>query len=128
VNLTTIVEEYVAAAMRRAEAEKLDSGTIIAVVPGLGGLVVTGADPHDCAAGLYGRLEEWIIVSIARGFELPVLDGIDPNSKHETLLETYDPNRIASARIDPPNFYASEEEFETALDVLHSENDSRRPA
>ena len=127
-NLTTIVEEYVAAAMRRAEAEKLDSGTIIAVVPGFGGLVATGVDPHSCAANLYGRLEEWIMVSIARGFELPVLDGIDPNSRHETLLETYDPNRIASARIDPPNFYASEEEFEAALDVPHSENDSRRPA
>ena len=127
-NLTTIVEEYVAAAMRSAEAEKLDSGTIIAIVSGFGGLVATGADSHSCAANLYGRLQEWIMVSLARGFELPVLDGTDLNSNREALLATYDPNSVASARRDPPNFYASEEEFEAALDVLHSENDSRRPA
>ena len=71
--LTTVVEDYVNAAIGNAEVAELESGTVGATVPGCPGIVASGADVHQCAEDLYHRLETWVLVSLARGNDLPVI-------------------------------------------------------
>ena len=114
-DLITIVEDYVNAAMRQASLEVLEDGSLVAWVPGLEGVVATGADRHECAEGLYRRLEEWVKVGLARGIRLPVFDGIDLNSDVSRTLATYHPDRLQSARSTGREFFADTEQFKKAL-------------
>lgn len=84
--LITIVEDYVLAAMRRAVFERLEGGTIAATVPEAFGVVAFGGDGRECLGNLYERLADWALVSLERGYELPVLDDIDLNSEMRRIL------------------------------------------
>src|SRR5437660_711403 len=72
--ILTIVEDYVMAAMRHAELEDLELGGVGAYVPECPGVLAFGDDVHECAAGLYSRLEEWVRLCLRRGQTLPVID------------------------------------------------------
>src|SRR5438105_4432242 len=87
--LLTIVEAYVNAAMEHARVEEQPDGTIAAYVPECKGVLAFGADVHECAADLYQRLEDWVRVSLARGNPLPIIDGVDLNPEARRILATY---------------------------------------
>jgi hypothetical protein len=110
--LLTIVERYIMAAMEQAEAEALEEGGVVATVPGLVGIVASGADVHDCAVDLYTRLEDWVRVVIEQGFELPVFGGIDLNAEASALRATYHRQPVASAGGE---YFTDEDEFLAAL-------------
>jgi predicted RNase H-like HicB family nuclease len=112
VQLLTVVESYVQAALERAEVEQLADGTIGAYVPECKGILAFGADAHECAVELYRLLEEWVIVSLANGNELPVIAAIDLNCDADSLLVTYSPERLAEARRE---VFEDETQFEEAL-------------
>jgi len=118
VQLTTAVEDYLTAALRRADVEQVEGGMFVASVSGLPGIIAGGVDVHECARELYRRLEEWVLVSLARGQKLPVLDGIDLNSDANRVLATYDRERVASARQSGRRVLENEQELEAALDEL----------
>ena len=86
--LITIVEDYVVALMKRAQAEVIGDA-VVATVPDAPGVVASGADQHDCATDLYRRLEDWVRVFVARGYELPIIDGIDLNGERGRSLAGY---------------------------------------
>ncbi|MGD9894355.1 MAG: type II toxin-antitoxin system HicB family antitoxin [Dehalococcoidia bacterium] len=111
--LLTVVEHYVAAAMKRAETEQLEDGTIAATVPGCPGIVAFGADSHECAIELYARLEEWVKVSLMARHPLPVIDGIDLNVEANQILATYDNGATSS---EDNEFYIDEQALEAAFD------------
>ena len=116
--LITIVEDYIYAAMQHASLEQLEDGTLVAWVPGLEGVIATGANRHECSEGLYRRLEDWVKVGLARGIELPLIDGIDLNSDSSRTLATYHPDRLESARSASREFFEDSEQFLKALAAL----------
>jgi predicted RNase H-like HicB family nuclease len=88
-SLTTIVEDYVVAALRHAVPETDEDGTFGAWIPEIPGLVAFGADVHECARNLYGLLEEWVRERLVVGDEMPVIDGIDLNSEAGQTRASY---------------------------------------
>jgi hypothetical protein len=111
--LVTIVEDYVAAALRHAVVEQYDNGMLAATVPG-SGVVATGADPHECAADLYRRLEEWIYTALTQGWHVPVFDGIDLNADPERVLATYRAPRMEQT--SHRQLFEDEQELEAEFD------------
>jgi len=87
--LLTIVQDYIISALRRATVEQMEDGTLAAYVPEIRGVVAFGADVHECARELYVLLEQWVQVSLTKGYELPVLEGIDLNSEASRILASY---------------------------------------
>jgi predicted RNase H-like HicB family nuclease len=111
--LLTVVQDYVIAALKRAVVEKLEDGTLAAYVPEIRGVVAFGADNHECARELYTLIEEWMQVSLTKGYELPILDDIDPNTEAARVLASYHkPIDVESASGD---FFANEEELAAAF-------------
>lgn len=110
----TIVEAYVNALMNRAEVEHLEDGTVGAYVPEVKGVLAYGADVHECAAKLYKELEDWVKVSLSRGYQLPVVDDINLNTEASRILSTYHDG------VTPPEgeFYADEQQLFAALRSL----------
>ncbi|RMH15556.1 MAG: type II toxin-antitoxin system HicB family antitoxin [Acidobacteria bacterium] len=73
--------DYVEAAMARAHYDKLEDGTFGGRIPGCLGVVAFGDTLRTCEAELRSTLEDWILLGLKLGHELPVIAGIDLNSK-----------------------------------------------
>ena len=72
--------EYVQAAMKHAEYEIIeDDGRYYGHIPGLQGLWADGDTMEECQQTLRECLEEWLMLGIRLGHEIPVIDGIDLN-------------------------------------------------
>jgi predicted RNase H-like HicB family nuclease len=69
--------EYLHAAMRHAEYERLDDGDWYAHIPGLPGLWASAKTVEDTRNDLLAALEDWLYVNayVARR-ELPQFDGL----------------------------------------------------
>jgi hypothetical protein len=91
--IKTVVEDYLLAAMKRAEVARAKNGTLVLTVPEFPGTVACGADPLECLEDLYRRLEKWVLLSLARGYSLPPMpaqDGvIDLNTEDNRALAAY---------------------------------------
>jgi uncharacterized protein UPF0150 len=89
----TVVEDYLLAAMKRAEGVRDKNGTLVLTVPDFPGTVASGAEPLECLEDLYRRLEKWVLRSLKQGYPLPPLPVpggvIDLNSQASRALATY---------------------------------------
>ncbi len=73
-----VLPKYIRAAMRHAEYECIeDDGSIFAIIPGFDGLWASGPTKHQVNEELESALEGWILLGIAHGHEIPIIDGID---------------------------------------------------
>ena len=79
--LITIVEGYIYAALQHAEVERMEDGTLVATVPELPGIIAFGADQHECSKELYRLIEESLRIWLRKGYDAPVIDGIDLSSE-----------------------------------------------
>jgi len=70
-----MITRYIERALERARYELLADGTFAATVRGLRGVVATGATLEACRRALAEVIEEWLLVRVARGLEVPSLDG-----------------------------------------------------
>jgi predicted RNase H-like HicB family nuclease len=69
--------EYLHAAMRHAEYERLEEGGWYAHIPGLPGLWASAGTVEDTRNDLLSALEDWLYVNAYVGhLELPQFDGI----------------------------------------------------
>jgi hypothetical protein len=89
----TVVEDYLLAAMKRAEGARAPNGTLILTVPDFPGTVASGAEPLEGLEDLYRRLEKWVLLSLERGYPLPPMPTqggvIDLNTEANRVLATY---------------------------------------
>jgi len=69
--------EYLQAAMRHAEYERLDDGDWYAHIPGLVGLWASAKTVEDTRNDLFSALEDWLYINayIAQ-LKLPEFDGV----------------------------------------------------
>ncbi len=71
-----MVTDYIRAAMSRARYEILAGDhTFYGEIPGFEGVWANSPTLESCREQLEEVLEEWILVRVARGLELPVVDG-----------------------------------------------------
>lgn len=74
-----MLTEYIRAAMRHAKYEILEDGTFFGTIPGLKGLWANGQTLEACREELQSTLEDWILVRVRLGHEIPAIDDIDLN-------------------------------------------------
>jgi predicted RNase H-like HicB family nuclease len=68
-----MIRRYLDAALARARYTELEDGSYGAEVRGLRGVIATGATLEECRKSLQEVVEEWILVRVARGLEVPAL-------------------------------------------------------
>ena len=76
-NAMAVLTEYLQAAMRHAEYERLDDGDWYAHIPGLAGLWASGKTVEDTRNDLLSALEDWLYVNAyVAQLKLPEFDGV----------------------------------------------------
>ncbi len=73
-----MITDYVRGAMRQAKYELLpEDNTFYGEIPGFDGVYATGSTLEACRDELEEVLEEWILLRVSQGLQVPVVDGID---------------------------------------------------
>lgn len=78
-----VLSDYIEQAMEQAEFDKLEDGTYGGSIPSCPGVLAFGSTLRECETELRSTLEDWILVGLKLGHELPVVSGIDLNAEPE---------------------------------------------
>ncbi len=78
-----ILSDYLENALAQAEYDKLEDGTFFGRIPSCKGVVAFAATLRECEAELRSTLEDWVLVGLKLGHDLPILDNLDLNGKPE---------------------------------------------
>lgn len=70
-----MIRDYPDEALRRAKYSPLEGGSFAAEVRGLRGVVAIGGTLEECRETLQEVVEEWVLVRVARGLDVPSLGG-----------------------------------------------------
>ncbi len=81
-----ILSDYVELALQEAEYDKLEDNTFAGRIPSCKGVVAFAATLRECESELRSTLEDWVLVGLKLGHELPVLSNINLNR-----APTYEP-------------------------------------
>ncbi len=76
-----MLTEYIAAGLRNAHYEMMESGRFFGSIPQCKGAWADAETLEACREELRGALESWIVGGLRHGDHLPVLDGIDLNRR-----------------------------------------------
>ena len=68
-----MIRQYLDAALERARYTEFEDGSYGAEVRGLRGVIATGASLEECRTSLQQVVEEWVLVRVARGRDVPAL-------------------------------------------------------
>ena len=68
-----ILSDYVEMALEQAEYDKLDDETFAGRIPSCKGVVAFAGTLRECESELRSTLEDWVLVGLKLGHELPVL-------------------------------------------------------
>ena len=71
-----MLTEYIEAGMRRARYERMEDGAFFATISGFQGLWASGDALDVCRAELRSVFEDWLLLALRDGDDLPALDGI----------------------------------------------------
>jgi predicted RNase H-like HicB family nuclease len=71
--------EYIAKAVENAAYEKMENGRFFAALPGFKGLWAEGKTVEAARRELISSLEDWLLLAIRCGDDVPVIRGIDLN-------------------------------------------------
>jgi hypothetical protein len=74
-----MLTEYIRAAMAHAAYGTLDDGSVYGEIPGLDGVWSNATTAEACRKELQDVLEDWVLLGVRLGHEIPVVDGIDIN-------------------------------------------------
>jgi predicted RNase H-like HicB family nuclease len=75
--------DYIQAAMSKAQFKVLEDGTIFGEIPPCQGVWSNAATEEEARVELQEGLEDWILLGVRLGHELPVIDGIDLNPQQQ---------------------------------------------
>lgn len=71
-----MITEYIHAAMRLATYEIIEDKTFYGEIPGFKGVYANESSLEKCREELESVLEDWILFSISRNQDLPVVNGL----------------------------------------------------
>jgi len=84
--LKYIFTGYIESALLHAEYEKLEDGTYSGRIPLCKGVIAFGKTLKECEKELQSTLEDWILVGLKLGHNIPVIDEYDLNKEpHESM-------------------------------------------
>lgn len=72
---------YIQAAMSHAEFEKMEDGRYFGTISLCRGVWADGDTVEACRSVLQEVLEDWILIRVRHGLDIPLVDGIDLNPK-----------------------------------------------
>lgn len=75
-----MLTEYIGAALRLAHYELMEDGRFFAEIAELPGVWADGATLEECRETLREVAEDWIVLGLKHGHDLPVVGGFDLNS------------------------------------------------
>lgn len=75
-----MLTQYLDAAMRHAEYERLPDDTWYGHIAGFPGLWASEPTREETVAELRSALEDWLLVTLRSGERSPVVDGLDLNA------------------------------------------------
>jgi len=78
-----ILSDYLDRALAQAEYDKLEDGTFFGRIPACKGVVAFAATLRECEDQLRSVLEDWVLVGLKLGHDLPILSNINLNGKPE---------------------------------------------
>ena len=67
--------------MALAVYDKLEDGSFSGRIPECKGVITFGATLRECEEELRSVLEDWIVLGLKMGHDLPVISGIDLNEE-----------------------------------------------
>jgi predicted RNase H-like HicB family nuclease len=70
---------FIRTALQRARYETLEDGSFYAEIPETQGVYANASTLEACRDELQSALEDWLVFSLANGFPIPPLAGIDLN-------------------------------------------------
>lgn len=76
-----ILTGYVDQLMNQAVYDKLDDGTFSGRIPTCKGVISFGDTLRECDDELRSTLEDWVLVGLKLGHNLPVINDIDLNTR-----------------------------------------------
>ena len=76
-----ILSNYIDEAIARAVYEKLEDDTYAGRITCCTGVIAFGNSLRECEIELRATLEDWILVGLKKGHELPVIGNIDLNKE-----------------------------------------------
>jgi predicted RNase H-like HicB family nuclease len=92
-----MITKYIRAAMSRAKYETLpDDKSIYGEIPGFQGVWANAKRLDGCQVELQEALEEWMLVRLHDGLELPGIDGIDLEPRNVDEFPPLVPSSAAS--------------------------------
>ena len=68
-----MIRTYLDAALSRARYTQLEDGSYGAEVRGLRGVIATGSTLKACRNALGEVVEEWVLVRVSKGLDIPAL-------------------------------------------------------
>lgn len=75
--------EYIQTAMHRAQYELMENGHFFGNIPECPGAWGEGATLEACRDELQSVLEDWIMIRLRRGLDIPSINGVDINPQPE---------------------------------------------
>ena len=81
-----LLSDYVEVALEQAEYDKLEDGSFSGRIPECKGVLAFAKSLRECESELRSTLEDWVLVGLKLGHDLPVLDNINLNKS-----PTYEP-------------------------------------
>ncbi len=76
-----VLTEYLDQAMAQAEYDKLEDNRFAGRIPACKGVVAFGETLRGCEIELRSTLEDWLLVGLKLGHQLPVVGDIDLNKE-----------------------------------------------
>ena len=78
-----VISEYLDRALAQAEYDKLEDSTFSGRIASCPGVIAFGNSLKECEDELRSTLEDWLLVGLKLGHQLPDVGGIDLNIKPE---------------------------------------------
>ena len=76
-----ILSNYISKALSKATYEKLEDESYAGRIPACPGVVAFGSSLRLCEEELQSTLEDWVLVGLKKGHDLPIIEGIDLNKE-----------------------------------------------
>ncbi len=81
-----MLTEYIQNAMRLAHYELMENGRFFGTISSCKGLYAEGKTLEQCREELQSTLEDWLLLGLQLGHNLPVIDGINLNRSNRRKI------------------------------------------
>jgi len=79
--LRFILTGYIENALSKAEYDKLEDGTFSGRIPSCKGVIAFGNTLRECENQLRSTLEDWVLLGLKLGHDIPIIAGYDLNQE-----------------------------------------------